>query len=561
MKAYKKHALRLCAGVVATASLFSVPIHSHLAVAAEEQIAMMPVPATISKGIQQLAKLLPELQNSTAVYQGPVDGPGVSGDSVSFVLKTNGADEAVSRAIFDPQNGQLLVLDLQPKAPDQTQAWKLTDESAKEKAAAFLQNLHPHGKFYTAGSVSHEEGKATVRFVRKHNQVALTDPYDCFVTVDGTGRVIGYRTHNGAMYETLDPQGMPSAQRVMSEATAAQRYADSKPLELVYLLDEKAGAEAESDSAKQPTAQLVYALKGGVVKGPHTGGALDAMSGKPLANAAQQGQTVSVTGKATYASLKREDSVKAFAKEITGAELDKLPLISYADEQTQTRLYIWGVFGKEQKDEEKVYSLGQFPEDVKSDQKLHVLVEVDEQTGQLVRMSRHDGTDPRKPTDKERDLKTAVSWMERLLPTGSHEFRLKDEGDEEFSIWVADPLREGVPVYQKGQSKQQGAFVVQVNPLNGSILSLSRASAEDAVYPERGKAISEQAALAALLKAYPLELAYVKTQADAEKEAEWKLAYDLSFRQTKQHCFCGVESKVDTTVYVDALTGKVITEE
>lgn len=31
--------------------------------------------------------------------------------------------------------------------------------------------------------------------------------------------------------------------------------------------------------------------------------------------------------------------------------------------------------------------------------------------------------------------------------------------------------------------------------------------------------------------------------------------------QTRSHCFCGGEAKVDTTVYVDALTGQTIVKE
>ncbi|USG65271.1 hypothetical protein NDK47_24705 [Brevibacillus ruminantium] len=575
MNRYRKHAVKICAGVVATAGLLSFPLaSSSLALAANAETPVTPTPVPISKGIQNVTRLLPDLKSMSVQYEGPVDGPGVSGDMVSFVTASKAANAATNnRAIFDSQTGNLLVLELQP-AEEKGQTGKLSDEMVKTKAASFLYGLHPYGKMYEASSVTRQDGTSVVRFVRKHNQIALSDPYDCLVTVDATGRIVGFQTFSGAMYETIDPKGMPSAQRVMSYATAMQRYTESKPLELVYLVEDQLqpAAAVENEKIQAPLkAHLVYAVKGGIVKGSHTGSALDAMTGKTMSTADDQAKTLSITGKGNYATLKSEAEVKAFAKDITGVDLGKLPLTDFSYDRgdgKKAQVYLWGSFDKEIADEEKPFHLGQFPSDVKADSKLHILVEVDEKTGKLIRMVKNDGTEPRKQTDKARDLKAAVSWIERLLPAGAQQFRIYDAGTTEMSRWIADPLKEGVPVYRKGQFTEDGAFVIAVNPVNGSILELTAEPYDQVTYPERKKAVTEQAALSALLKAYPLELSYVKIWSKAERATEatepapeWKLAYDLSFRQSRAHCFCGGEEKVDTTVYIDALTGKVVVDE
>ncbi|MEJ8544040.1 hypothetical protein [Brevibacillus borstelensis] len=564
MNTYRKHALRFCAGTVITASLLSFPLASSgLAAAANAATAVTPVPVAISKGIQNVTRLIPELRNSSVVYDGPVDGPGVSGDSISFIMAVNKGEVKSDRAIFDSQSGNLLVLELNPAGTSNHQTGQLTEEVVKSRAAGFLFGLHPFGKSYEARDVTRKDGTFTVRFVRKHNQVALSDPYDCFVTVDATGRIIGFRTFNGALYEPIDHKEMPSPQRVLSMATAQQRFAESKPLELMYMVPGQASPLSGAEAGK-PQAHLVYAIKGGIVAGPHTGSAIDAFTGKRMEAAPAKAKTVSVVGKGSYAALKNEAEVKVFAKEITGKDVEKWPLSEFAKDMEngeQHRVYVWGIFKKDVTDQEKPYQLGNFPDEAKGDKRYHLLVEVDAKTGKLMGMSQTDGTSPRKKTDKSRDLQSAVSWLEKLLPSGTQQFRVFDEGNEERSIWVADPVVAGLPVIKSGQSAEEGAYVVEVNPLDGSIRELRAERYDQAKLPERAKAIAEQAALNALLQAYPLELTYVKLQNRPEDKPEWKLVYDLSFRQSRAHCFCGPEPRVDTTVYVDALTGKVMVDE
>lgn len=238
MNRYRKHALRLCAGTVITASLLSFPFASPgQASAAKAAAAVTPVPVAISKGIQNVTRLIPELRNGSVVYDGPVDGPGVSGDRVSFIMAGNKDGEPQDQAIFDSQSGNLLVLELKPSGASTHQTGLLTEEVVRSRAAAFLYGLHPFGKSYEARDVTRQDGTRqdemdqdgtfTVRFVRKHNQVALNDAYDCLVTVDATGRIIGFRTLNGALYEPIDHKEMPSPQRVLSMTTAHQRFAES----------------------------------------------------------------------------------------------------------------------------------------------------------------------------------------------------------------------------------------------------------------------------------------------------------------------------------------------
>ncbi|EMT52202.1 hypothetical protein I532_11134 [Brevibacillus borstelensis AK1] len=579
MNRYRKHALRLCAGTVITASLLSFPFASPgQASAAKAAAAVTPVPVAISKGIQNVTRLIPELRNGSVVYDGPVDGPGVSGDRVSFIMAGNKDGEPQDQAIFDSQSGNLLVLELKPSGASTHQTGLLTEEVVRSRAAAFLYGLHPFGKSYEARDVTRQDGTRqggirqdemdqdgtfTVRFVRKHNQVALNDSYDCLVTVDATGRIIGFRTLNGALYEPIDHKEMPSPQRVLSMTTAHQRFAESKPLELMYMLPDQAAPVSEAE-ARQPQARLVYAIKGGIVEGPHTGSAIDAFTGKRMQAPQKKPQMVSLAGKGSYAALKTEAEVKAFAKEIARADVDKWPLSVISknmENGEQHRIYIWGMFAKDVADQEKPYHLGNFPDDAKGENRYHLLVEVEAKTGKLISMKQNDGTSPRKKNDKSRDLKSALSLIEKLLPAGTRQFRVVDAGNEERSIWLADPVVGGLPVAKSGQTAEEGAYVVEVNPLYGSIRELRTEPYDQVKFPERTQAISEQAALNALLQAYPLELVYVKQQSKREDKPEWKLVYDLSFRQSRAHCFCGPDLRVDTTVYVDALTGKVIVDE
>ena len=104
-------------------------------------------------------------------------------------------------------------------------------------------------------------------------------------------------------------------------------------------------------------------------------------------------------------------------------------------------------------------------------------------------------------------------------------------------------------------------YTLKMNAVTGALEELTLASPSVLRTPDKSKAITEQAAVDQLLKAFPLELTYIH-QTDAQTcEVTWKLGYDLSFRQTRSHCFCGGEAKVDQTVYVDGITGKVIVKE
>jgi hypothetical protein len=102
---------------------------------------------------------------------------------------------------------------------------------------------------------------------------------------------------------------------------------------------------------------------------------------------------------------------------------------------------------------------------------------------------------------------------------------------------------------------------VLIHSRTGAIEEVTVGAPASLVVPSTSKAISEKEAVNRLLKAFPLELTYIQQTVEQTGATTWKLAYDLSFRQTRSHCFCGGESKVDLIVRVDGLTGEVTVKE
>ena len=205
--------------------------------------------------------------------------------------------------------------------------------------------------------------------------------------------------------------------------------------------------------------------------------------------------------------------------------------------------------------------LGQFARGSSKDKRLHILLDMNAKTGQLKRLVIKDGNDLNIPTDKKRDWREAEALLKRLIPAGTSQMRMKDVGDANYTLITADPLLNGIPVYLVGQHSEQGMYTLKMNSFTGALEELTLASPSVLRAPDKSKAITEQAAVDQLLKAYPLELTYIHQTNLQTGEVTWKLGYDLSFRQTRSYCFCGGEAKVDQTVYVDAIIGKVIVKE
>lgn len=558
-----KPVLYVLTGALAAVSLYTSPIApSQHAKAANltvgmQATAVVPVPVEVSKGVQQLVRLIPELSNRYVVYGGEVDGPGVSGVSVTFAPSDAEKETARDQAIFDPATGYLLKLDLEPQATPKPIA--LTDQQARAKAAAFVAGLPAAGSVYQTRSVTREAAQTTVRLVRTVNNVALDDAYDAFVTFDGTGRIVAFRTYDGRLYEKISLTALPSPQRIISAGQAVSRYKESHPLELIYLLP------SDYSLTDPVQAKLTYVVKGGVIKQSHTGSALDAFSGKPLsADQKQSVQNVSVNGTGEKWIAESELQAQDIVRKLLRVEPQKLPLATITqayDNGQERRYFIWGHFDEGTTDQDKPYSLGQFPAGVKMDERLHLLLETDSKTGQLLRLVMTDGVQSRLKTDKKRDWKSAEAVLKRLLPTGTNQMRIQDVGDDTLTMYTADPVINGIPVYQEGQTAEQGMYTIRVDSSTGKVEEISIQRPAEVIAPARTKALMEQGAVDRLLKAYPLELTYIHQQNLQTGAIAWQLGYDISFRQSKAHCFCGVEDKVDLTVYVDAVTGKVIAAE
>ncbi|MDH6350826.1 hypothetical protein M2298_002784 [Brevibacillus sp. 1238] len=561
----KKTVLCVLTGALAATSLIVVPLAGAStspdkaaasgAVARAQEVVAVPVPVT--KGIQTLVRLLPELSARHVVYVGDVDGPGVSGAKVSFALSAAEANKAVDGAIFDSATGNLLKLELAPKAA--TKPAFPTEQQAKARAQAFVAGLAASGSTYQAREVTNAGGKLTVRLVRKVNNVALDDAYDNFVSFDAAGRIIAFETFDGRLYEKINPATLPSAQRVLSPAQALTQWKASRPLELVYLLPEQ-------DQPNRTEAKLAYIVKGGIIANEHTGSAVDAASGKKLAAPDKLPQILNVTGTGEKWTAQTEKEARNLLRILFKLETARLPMTILEEKHDNgeaVRYFIWGHFQKDATDQDKKYQIGQFPEGVSKAEGQHIMLVTDAKTGQMQQFIYRQANEPgaAAKTDKNRDRKTVEMLLKRLVLSGSNQLRVTDIGDEKYTSLALDPLLGNVPVYRIGQSEEAGMYTVKVNSWTGKIEEVSINRPENVVYPASSKAIKEQAAMDRLLGVLPLELNYIH-QRDAQTNAiTFKLGYDLSFRQTRSHCFCGANAKIDTTVYVDALTGQTIIKE
>lgn len=563
----KKPVLCVLTTALVAVSLYTAPFAGASTEASKGQMApwsaqaVVAVPVQVSKGVQQLVRLVPELASRHVIFGGDVDGPGVSGVQVIF-SKTAVRDENAKedRAIFDPQTGNLLVLDLQPNAL--TKPAFPTDQVAKTKAQAFVTGLLPPGHAYQPREVTRAEDLLTVRLVRKLNNVALDDDYDAMVSFDRAGRMVSFRTFDGRLYEKISLTSLPSPQRVISAPQALLRFKESKPLELVYLLPEVNQGESPAE------ANLAYVVKDGVINQTFSGSALDAFSGKRLIESVNTVklpvQTISMTGTGEKWIAQTNQQASELIRSLIRKETDKLPLATFTEnygDGQERRLFIWGQFDEGIKDQDKQYMIGQFARGISKDKRLHILLETNAKTGQLMRLVIKDGNDLNIQTDKKRDWREAEALLKRLIPAGTSQMRMKDVGDANYTLITADPLLNGIPVYLAGQQSEEGMYTMKMNSFTGALEELILASPSVLRAPDKSKAITEQAAVDQLLKAYPLELTYIHLTNLQTGEVTWKLGYDLSFRQTRSHCFCGGEAKVDQTVYVDAITGKVIVKE
>jgi len=563
MRGARKPGLLLLAGVLAAGSLCVSPLMEASAFAGKKVQAaatVTPIPLQVSKGIQQVVKLIPELTKTHVVYVGDVDGPGVSGVAVAFAKSASDPDTQSNRAIFDPVTGSLLVLEL---APHKAEKPVLTDQLASAKALAFVTSME-NGNTYQAYEIMVKDGLTTVRLVRKINHVPLDDAYDSFVTFDSTGRLVGFRNFNGKSHEKLVPATFPSAQRVISAPQAAQLYVNSQPLELVYLLPEK------RISGQRQEARLVYVVKDGVITKSHSGGAFDAVNGKRLLESstpqtpktAAQAVTINGTGEnwSALTAGQAANVVRALFKNEPG----KLPLVSFdqtLEDGQVLRYFIWGHFRADAKNEDKIYELGLYPDTGSSSEKRHIMLVTDAKTGELLRYVSKNDQAPIKAGDSKQVWNAAEATLKRLLPSGPTPLRVSNEGTgEDKTILInADPIVNGIPVYREGQTAAEGMYSLLYR--GGALEEVILNRSDDLVFPQASKAISQQAAAQHLLKTLPLELSYVHLTNPETDAVTWKLAYDLSFRQSRAHCFCGPGEKIDSTVQVDAFSGKVTVKE
>jgi len=562
MRGSKKPGFLLLAGVLAAGSLCVTPLMEASAAVKKVQAAatVTPVPVQVSKGIQQVVKLIPELAKSHVLYVGDVDGPGVSGVAVAFAKSATDPDTNSNRAIFDPVTGSLLVLEL---ASQKAEKPALTDQLASARALAFVTSLENVGNTYQAYEISTKEGLTTVRLVRKINHVPLDNAYDSFVTFDSSGRLIGFRNFNGKSHEKLIPATFPSAQRVISAEQAAQLYINSKPLELVYLLPEG------GKSGQRQEARLVYLVKDGVTTQSHTGGAFDAVNGKRLVESATDqapkapAQTVTINGTGEKWSALTERQATDVVKSLFKNEPGKLPLVSFdqtLEDGHVLRYFVWGHFRADAANEDKIYELGMYPDGVSSLEKKHIMLVTDAKTGELLRYTSKDGQSQFKPGDRKQLWNAAEATLKRLLPSGPTPLQISDEGTEADIVQItADRIINGIPVYRAGQRAGEGMYSLLYR--EGALEEVLLNRYADLVFPQASKAVTPQAATQHLLKALPLELTYVHLTSRETGAVTWKLAYDLSFRQSQAHCFCGPDVKVDATIQVDAVSGKVTVQE
>ena len=564
MKGARKPGILVLAGVLAAGSLCVSPLMEASAFAGKKVQAaatVTPVPLQVSKGIQQVVKLVPELAKTHVAYVGEVDGPGVSGVAVAFAKSASDPDTQSNRAIFDPVTGGLLVLELAPKKAEKP---ALTDQQASTRALAFVTSLE-NGNTYQAYEITVKDGLTTVRLVRKINHVLLDDAYDSFVTFDSTGRLVGFRNFNGKSHEKLIPATFPSAQRVISAPQAAQLFMNSQPLELVYLLPEK------GMSGQRQEARLVYVIKDGVIKQSHTGGAFDAVNGKRLLESAAPqtsktaAQAVTINGTGENWSALTAGQAANVVRALFKNEPGKLPLVSFdqtLEDGQVLRYFIWGHFRPDAKNEDKMYELGLYPDAAGSSEKKHIMLVTDAKTGELLRYVSKNDQAKIQAGDGKQVWNAAEATLKRLLPSGPTPLRVSNEGSggEDKTVLInADPVVNGIPVYREGQTAAEGMYSLLYR--GGALEEVILNRSDDLVFPQASKAISQQAAAQHLLKALPLELSYVHLTNPETGAVTWKLAYDLSFRQARAHCFCGPGEKVDTTVQVDAFSGKVTVKE
>ncbi|MED1952405.1 hypothetical protein [Brevibacillus centrosporus] len=563
----RKPALCVLTGALAAVSLYTSPMMptpyakaENLAPSTLAAAAAVPVPVEVAKGVQQLVRLIPELSQRIVSFGGDVDGPGVSGVQVIFAATAAEQETSTDRAIFDPATGKLLNLNLQPKAAQKPVA--MTDQQAKAKASAFVAGLQAGGSAYQPKEITRESSLTTVRLVRTVNNVVLDDAYDAFVSFDAVGRIISFRMFDGRLYEKISLSALPSANRVISAQQAVEKYKESHPLELIYLLP------SQYSLGSPVQAKLAYVVKDGVITQSHTGSALDAFTGKRLGSPSpaqlQPAKTISVNGTGEKWVAQSEAQAKDIVRKLLRVEPEKLPLATYTEaygDGQERRLYIWGHFAEGTADQDKRFQMGQIPAGVKANERLHALVETDATTGQLLRLEMSDGTSVSAKTDKARDWSAAEATLKRLLPTGTSQVRVRDVGNDQSTLITADLMINGLPVYQADQIVEDGMYTLRVDSATGKVIQIQMNRPTEIIAPARTKALMEQGAVERLLKAYPLELTYIH-QTDLQSGAiSWKLGYDLSFRQTRAHCFCGVESKVDLTVHLDAVTGQVIVKE
>ncbi|AWX58534.1 hypothetical protein AB432_027400 [Brevibacillus brevis] len=553
-------------GALAAATVFAAPLSGAGAtspVSVAQAQAVVAVPMHVTKGVQKLVKLLPELSSRYVVYGGDVDGPGVSGVVVTFAQSAAEAESSMDNAIFDGQTGELLRLNLTPKAT--TKPAYPTEQQAKTRALAFVAGLQGTGtgNTYQAREVYKNKDLLTVRLVRVLNNVVLDDDYDCLVSFDASGRIVWFSTFDGRLYEKVSPSSLPSPQRVISAEQAVRKWQESRPLELVYLLP----IHNQSD---QVDAKLAYVLKNGIITQQHTGSALDAFSGKQLITKNNRAttppsQTINVTGTGEKWVAQTETQARDLLRLLFSVETEKLPLSVYEasyDDGSARRYFIWGNFGEGLSDADKISRLATFPEGSSNGEQHHLLV-TDAKTGQLLEFSTKENNPQwsNVKTDKKRDRMEADKLLKRLTPSGSNQILVTEDGDERYTSIVADPLVNGIPVYGLNQSVEDGMYTIRIDSWTGTWEQVSINKPVSVKYPARSQALKEQVAMTRLLQTFPLELTYIH-KPDYEKDTiTWKLGYDLSFRQTRSHCFCGGEFKVDDTFYVDAITGKVIVNE
>ncbi|WP_372676428.1 MULTISPECIES: hypothetical protein [unclassified Brevibacillus] len=553
-------------GTLAAATVFAAPLSGAGAtttVTVAQAQSVVAVPMHVTKGVQKLVKLLPELSSRFVVYGGDVDGPGVSGVVVTFAQSAAGAESAMDDAIFDGQTGELLRLNFTPKAA--TKPAYPTEQQAKARALAFVAGLQGTGtgNNYQAREVYKNKDLLTVRLVRVLNNVLLDDDYDCLVSFDASGRIVWFSTFDGRLYEKVSPSSLPSPQRVISSEQAVRKWQESRPLELVYLLP-------IHNHSEQVEAKLAYVLKNGIITQQHTGSALDAFSGKRLVTANSRSttnpaQTINVTGTGEKWVAQTETQARDLLRILFRLETEKLPLSVYEasyDDGPALRYFIWGNFGEGVSNADKISRMATFPEGSTNGEQHHLLV-TDAKTGELLAFS----TKVNNPqwsnvkTDKKRDRMEADKLLKRLTPSGNNQIQITEDGDERYTSIIADPLVNGIPVYGVNQSVENGMYTIRIDSWTGTWDQVSINKPASVKYPARSQALKEQVAMTRLLQTYPLELTYIHQPDYKKNTITWKLGYDLSFRQTRSHCFCGGESKVDDTFYVDAITGKVIVNE